>query len=137
MKRRTLYIFLSLFIFLSCRSRTELRQKVVEFRTDASTIESSLLSIVDCEKINIEGIEAITGNTVTSKLVINITNGHDLPKAKNDLKLIAKSVAIKVQDFLIRKNDFLTYQIFFNKVKKFEITYDKEFIAFTFLSSEF
>ena len=107
-------LFIAILMDSGCTiTTTTTKEKSPEFEVGIAEIESSLKTLIDFQSTNIAGFEKRTNNVITTGIQIKIINGINLPTEENEIKNLAKKIAIQVKKAVKNQNEFMSYEVSF------------------------
>ena len=123
---------LILLIFTDC-NRISTKPKLVDFRVNINLVEDSLIELVKCDHIDLNGMETLVNNKIRTKIQIRVSNVYNL-SVNSNLELLGKSLASRIKKLLLYPEDFDDYEVMFIKIKSTKDNYTYE--SFSYLSND-
>jgi hypothetical protein len=113
---RSIILFVVILMLSSCKiTTTTTKEKAPEFYVGLTAIESSLKTLINFQSANIVGFEKKTNDVITTGIQIKIINGVNLPTEENEIKNLAKKIAIQIKYAVKNQNEFKSYEVSFVK----------------------
>jgi hypothetical protein len=96
----------------SCKY-TVTKRKSPQLAVDDQTLSATIINLVKCEHINLNGTETTTNGHSTSELLVEIVNGINVPQAQNEQDSLNKKIAIEIKHDLKNGDQYDTYKVLF------------------------
>ncbi len=105
-----------LLLFAACTT-TVTYQKDPVFSEPKDSLRLHLWNLVGTDSINASGKEISINGFTTSQFELQVINSKKIPENDDEMKMLARSIAVEIRNALKDKNEYQKYAIIFAKVE--------------------